>query len=84
MINWLNRYEIPADLKLTKPQIHGIICRHKERHTQLYVGKILAEHRHTVLLMPPYRPDFNPIENIWPQLKDYVAPTNVGINLKLQ
>lgn len=70
MINWLNGHEIPVDSKLTKPQIHGIICRHKESYT---VFRILAEHGHTVLRLPPYHPDFNPIENVWSQLKGYVA-----------
>lgn len=81
MIHWLNRHEIPVDPKLTKTQIYAIICQHKERHTEFSVDKVLAEHGHTVLRLPPYHPDFNPIENIWSQLKGYVASRNVGMNL---
>ncbi|KAJ0169957.1 hypothetical protein K1T71_014563 [Dendrolimus kikuchii] len=51
------------------------------RGIQFSVDKILAEHGHTVLRLPPYHPDFNPIENIWSQLKGYVASRNVGMNL---
>ncbi|KAJ0169388.1 hypothetical protein K1T71_014975 [Dendrolimus kikuchii] len=81
MINWLNGHEIPADPELTKPQIYGILSRHKERYTEFSVDKILGEHGHTVLRLPSYYPDFNPIENIWSQLKGYVASRNVGMNL---
>ncbi|RVE43769.1 hypothetical protein evm_011618 [Chilo suppressalis] len=66
---------------LTKPQIYAIICRHKENFTEFYVDKILAEHGYTTLRLLPYHPDFNPIENIWSQLKGYVAARNVDMNL---
>lgn len=81
MINWLQRHEIPVDHKLTKPQIYNIICQHKDRFTEFSVDMIIAEHGHTVLRLPPYHPDFNPIENIWSQLKGYVAARNVDMNL---
>ncbi|GBP12635.1 hypothetical protein EVAR_10289_1 [Eumeta japonica] len=38
-------------------------------------------HGHVVLRLPPYHPDFNPIENIWAQIKGHVSSQNVAMNL---
>lgn len=41
----------------------------------------MESHGHKVLRLPPYHPDFNPIENIWAQVKGHVSKFNVSMNL---
>lgn len=38
---------------------------HKRKDTQM----LLESHGHTLLFLPPYSPDLNPIEHTWAQLK---------------
>ncbi|SVC55660.1 uncharacterized protein METZ01_LOCUS308514, partial [marine metagenome] len=38
---------------------------HKRQETQL----LLSQKGHTLLFLPPYSPDLNPIEHTWAQLK---------------
>ncbi|XP_063533653.1 uncharacterized protein LOC134743952 [Cydia strobilella] len=74
MIDWLTTHNIPVDPNEAPLQ-------YKHEHIQYSIDKILAEHGHSVLRLPPYHPDFNPIENIWAQLKQYVAQRNVDMTL---
>jgi transposase len=39
------------------------------------IDKILGEHGHEVVRLPPYSPEFNPIEKIWGLLKIGWQPT---------
>nr|CAH7727911.1 unnamed protein product [Callosobruchus chinensis] len=42
----------------------------------------MTEAGHSVLRLPPYHPDLNPIELVWASLKQYVAERNVDFNFK--
>jgi transposase len=43
-----------------------------------YVG---YEHGHRILRSPPHHPEFNPIEKIWAQLKNWVATRNITFKI---
>lgn len=45
------------------------------------IDAILNDAGHSVLLLPLYHPDLNPIEMAWFQIKGYVASKNVSWNL---
>lgn len=79
MIKWLDRHELPVDPKLTIAQIFAIIYQHKNKFTDFSGDKYLPNMGHTVLRLPPYYLDLNPIKIIWSQLKDYVAARNVDV-----
>jgi transposase len=69
-----------------KPQLYRLIQIHKPRAQKYVVDHILASYGHTVLRLPPYHPDLNPIEMIWSQVKEWVASRNVTFkteNVKL-
>ena len=43
---------------------------------------MLADHGHTVIRLPPYHPDLNPIEQIWGIVKTRIAAKNVTFKLR--
>lgn len=80
MQQWLSSKNIPYDVRAFKPELYDIIKRHKKDYIQYSIDTIMEEHGHKVLRLPPYHPDFNPIENIWSQVKGHVSQHNVKMN----
>lgn len=71
MIRWLQEKDIPHDPKLTKPELYRIVQENKYRFPLAYrLDNLLEAHGHNVLRLPPYHPDFNPIEKIWASVKN--------------
>lgn len=81
MTAWLIQNNIPFDPEITKPELYKVIKVNKERLTEYTIDRILQDNGHSILRLPPFHPDFNPIENIWSQLKNYVADKNVVMNV---
>lgn len=74
---WLTKNDIEVDDCWTKAQLYELIKRHK-RDPQYEVEKMLNEHGHEVLRLPPYHCDLNPIEKIWAIVKRRIAEKNVN------
>lgn len=82
MINWLNEKNIVFHPDMLKPQLYEIIKRHKKQYIQYKYDQLLEAHGHSVLRLPPYHPDLNPIELIWATVKNNVAQKNVSFKLE--
>jgi transposase len=82
MIEWLSQKNIPYNPTMTKPELYDIIKIHRNKSPDYRMDKILKEHGHEILRLPPYSPEFNPIENIWGIVKNWVASHNVSFKLK--
>ncbi|GBP14117.1 hypothetical protein EVAR_102787_1 [Eumeta japonica] len=78
---WLTKNGILFDPDLLRPELYEIIKKNKFHHIEYSVDKIMSAHGQVVLRLPPYHPDFNPIENIWAQIKGHVSSQNVAMNL---
>lgn len=82
ILNWLRKHELPADPKLTKPELYNIVQENKFRFPTKYkLDELLKEHGHCVLRLPPYHPELNPIEKIWALVKNWVAAHNTTFKL---
>lgn len=81
MIAWLQQHNVPHDPNKLKPELYKIIKSHKEQYTEFAIDRIMEEHGHKIVRLPPYHPDFNPIENIWAQIKQHVAKRNIAMNV---
>jgi hypothetical protein len=61
---------------MLKVQLNEIIKAYKSKYKTFLVDEIMAAKGHTVLRLPPYHPDFNPIELIWVDVKQWVGANN--------
>jgi transposase len=48
-----------------------------------YTDMLFARHDHTVIKLPPYMSNLNPIELAWRQVKDYVRSRNTTADMAL-
>lgn len=77
MQKWLTENNIEYNEGFTKPQLYELIKRHKPA-PEYEIDNLLKNHGHTILRLPPYHCDLNPIEMIWSSMKRHVADHNIG------
>jgi transposase len=73
MLLWLDKHGTRYSSDMTKPELYYLIKMHKPQYETFAIECLLAEHGHTVIRLPPYHPDLNPIENIWGIVKTKIA-----------
>lgn len=79
---WLTENGVEYNQKDVKAELLDRIPAHFKMEAKTYkVDKIAEEHGHTVLRLPPYHCDLNPIELVWAQVKNAVAMTNTDYNM---
>ncbi|GBP26282.1 hypothetical protein EVAR_95450_1 [Eumeta japonica] len=77
MQKWLREKGIQYRENMLKPELYNLIKLNKDLHKKFPMDNILAERNHSVLRLPPYHPDLNPIEMAWANIKGYVSSKNV-------
>ena len=83
MQEWLRGKGVSFDPALTKKELYTIVQKEKEMHEKDYrIDRVLSQHGHKVLRLPPYHCDLNPIELIWSDLKGYVSRNNSSFKVK--
>jgi transposase len=82
MAAWLNRQGIPHSDDMLKPQLYRLIQLHKPTNKRFFVDELLQREGHSVLRLPPYHPELNPIELIWAEVKSHIARNNVSFATK--
>ncbi|XP_026313722.1 uncharacterized protein LOC113225601 [Hyposmocoma kahamanoa] len=74
---WLSENYITYHPTLRKPSL--LVLERKYKPDPVYfIDELLADYDHTVVRLPPYHCDLNPIELIWSLAKRKVALQNVG------
>ena len=81
MLFWLDKRGIRYSSDMTKAELYDLIKMHKPQYETFAIDCLLAEHGHTVIRLPPYHPDLNPIEKIWGIVKARIAAKNVTFKL---
>jgi transposase len=82
MHQWLQKQNIPLADDMLKPTLHRLFKQYKHQQVQYSVDKTLESHGHTILHLPPYHSDLNPVKNIWANVKGQVASRNVTCNIE--
>lgn len=80
MKNWLSNHNIPYTDDMYVPELYQLIKLYKPRLCRYLLDETVQKEGHTVLRLPPYHPDLNPIELIWADVKGFVASKNVSCN----
>lgn len=81
MIQWLTEKNIPFNPSSLKPELYQLIKWNKDRYVTYLFDDIFSQHGHTLLRLPPYHPDLNPIELIWATVKHNISRRNVTFQL---
>jgi len=79
---WLDKRGIRCSSDVTKAELYDLIKMHKPQYETLAIVRLLADHGHTVLRLPPYHPDLNPTEQYWGIVKTRIAAKNVTFKLQ--
>lgn len=70
MEKWLTDNGIPYNSTMLKLQLYNLILQNKSKNKIFNIDKVFEETAHTVLRLPPYKPDLNPINMVWARGKD--------------
>lgn len=73
---WLNSKNIPFQDDTLKAELLVLVNEQKKKYNAHIIDEIAAANGKTVLRLPPYHCELNPIELIWAQIKGYVASKN--------
>lgn len=73
---WLTSKKIDWAGDMIKPELLELVRRVRYQYEEYRIDRLAAQHNHTVLRLPPYHCELNPIENIWGQIKGYVSAEN--------
>jgi len=76
MIQFLRNKGINCDEVMRKEHLFQIIELHRPREKQYKIDQFLSSKGHTVVRLPPYMCDLNPIELAWAKVKNYIRNCN--------
>ena len=62
MIDWLQTRGINHDPSVVKPVIYSVVVQHKDNYRQFKINSLASDYGHSVLRLPPYHCNFNPID----------------------
>ena len=82
IIDWLTTKDIEFEPNLIKKELLAIANVHKKRFMKYAVEDIAEKYNVTVLRLPPYHCELNPIELMWAQVKGFVARRNTTFKMK--
>lgn len=83
MVSWLQKKGVPCDLSMRKITLTELIEKNKPNKKQYAINSLFEHYGHTVLRLPPYMCELNPIELAWLKVKSNVRKNNVTGNLNL-
>ncbi|XP_061168146.1 uncharacterized protein LOC133199989 [Saccostrea echinata] len=73
--SWLDRKGIHYTPAMIKAELLTLVKQHKPR-PKYVIDDLASQAGHTVLRLPPYHCELNPIELVWAELKSFVARSN--------
>ncbi|XP_047019342.1 uncharacterized protein LOC126053827 [Helicoverpa armigera] len=71
--NWLREKNISCNAEMLKRELLNIVKNHRQRYDACIIDEMAKSQNKTVLRLPPYHCELNPIELVWAQVKGNVA-----------
>jgi len=81
IIKWLEDKGEIIDRPMVIPQLLAIVRRIKPLHDKYVIDELAKQHNRTVLRLPPYHCELNPIELAWSTVNNYVKMNNTSYKL---
>jgi transposase len=81
IIDWLNNNNILFPENALKVELLNLVKLHSPPKSYS-VDEIIRNAGHIPLRLPPYHCDFNPIEMVWSQMKNYITTHNIDNNVQ--
>lgn len=82
IILWLEQKNISFNSICLKVELLEEVKKHKHKFNKFVIDDMAEKEGHTILRLPPYHCNLNPIELVWGQVKGYVARNNKTYKLK--
>lgn len=80
MKDGLIKNNIPFGQDMFVPELYKLVQLDKYNFTRHGLDKTVRKEG-DILRLPPYHPDLNPIELMWPKVKDFVPKRNSSCNI---
>lgn len=81
LVEWLVAKGINVDKTLLKKELLQLAYKEKPKYNKYVIDEEAKLQNRTVLRLPPYHCELNPIELIWAQVKGYIAANNKTFKL---
>ncbi|XP_050056134.1 uncharacterized protein LOC126549801 [Aphis gossypii] len=81
IIKWLEDKGEVVDRTMVIPQLSHIVKRLKPAHNRYVIDELAKNSGYTVLRLPPYHCELNPIELAWSSVKNHVRMNNTTYKL---
>jgi transposase len=78
MFKYLRRHGVPCKEGMRKFTLFSLVEKIRPKKKVYHIYTLFAAHGHTVIRLPPYMCDLNPIELAWRQINDYVRSHNTA------
>ncbi|KAL4085236.1 hypothetical protein QTP88_027095 [Uroleucon formosanum] len=78
---WLKSKCVVIDRPMFKPQLLSKVREIKSKYTSYVVDNLAKDAGHTVLRLPPYHCELNPIELAWAMVKTHVKQNNTSYKI---
>ncbi|XP_075750770.1 uncharacterized protein LOC142817598 [Rhipicephalus microplus] len=78
---WLTKKGVPWSEDMVRAELLELSQKVNTPSIVYRIDTLAATHGHEVLRVPPYHCEFNPIELVWSQVKEYIAARNTGFTL---
>lgn len=83
LIDWLRSKNIPVSPDALRSELWILAKTEREKYPSKVIESIASEAGHSVIRLPPYHCELNPIELAWSAEKNYVAHENTDMTLEL-
>ncbi|XP_047998733.1 uncharacterized protein LOC125236081 [Leguminivora glycinivorella] len=80
IIQWLHERNVPCDMSMIKTELWALV-ETQPKVNKMAVDELAAAHNVTILRLPPYHCELNPIELVWAQVKGHVAKKNKSFKM---
>jgi len=81
IIKWLQEKGEVIDRPMVIPQLLDIVKRLRPQYDKYLIDDLAETHNRTILRLPPYHCELNPIELAWANVKDHVKKNNTSYKI---